>query len=294
MMPNEIQTIALCATARWVDVELIQNTELWLQKLGYKTKRAENLSVKHHQFSGTDDERSVAFQALLDDKTIDAIWCLRGGYGTVRIVDSIDWASFKKHPKYIIGFSDFTILLNHVLQFNIPSIHAPMPIQHIDLDDDSKLRLEQSFSLICPEMVWKSNQIQQSKSIKGKLAGGNLSVLFSMLGSDSFPKLQDSILFLEDLDEYVYHIDRMMFALWRAGALGGIKGFLIGGFTSIHDHKLPFGQSVEGIFSFFAEKLDVPIFFDAPVGHQKQHFPLVFGRETLIKQHKDHISLLHL
>lgn len=274
--------IALCSTARFTETAIITLAEQWLINQGYQVTLASNIHSKHHQFAGDDQFRTQAFQALIDNKDIDAIWCLRGGYGTVRLMDQLDWTTFKSHPKLLMGFSDFTILLNHVLQFNTPSIHAPMPIQLPTLELSCTQRLHQILQGNLEEITWEKDELSSSNTIEGKLIGGNLSMLYSFMGSSSFPDTKNGILFIEDLDEYSYHLDRMMYGLLRSGSLNGLKGILVGSFTSIHDHDTPFGESYTDIFTKFARTLSIPIYFNFPAGHINNNQPIVLGKQISI------------
>lgn len=282
MIKQPIKTVALCSTARFVDENIIKLAEDWLLSNNFKVIRADNLNLKHHQFGGHDKDRTQAFQNLINNKNIDAIWCLRGGYGTVRIMDNLNWNTFKQFPKLLLGFSDFTILLNHVLQFNVNSIHAPMPIQLPTLEDVCKQRLAQLLKGKYNPISWKKDEDSSSTTINGKLIGGNLSMLYSFMGSKSYPDTQNSILFIEDLDEYSYHLDRMMYGLLRSNSLNHIKAILVGSFTSIHDHDTPFGETYKTILSKFASTLKIPIYFNFPAGHIDHNEPIVLGKPISI------------
>lgn len=279
---QHIKHIGLCSTARFTEASIISQAKTWLEDQGFKVTLASNLTLKHHQFGGDDTTRTAAFQALLNNTNIDGIWCLRGGYGTVRIIDNLDWTIFKKHPKYLIGFSDFTILLNHVLQFKVTSIHAPMPIQLPTLEPSALQRLTNLLQGQFNPVVWEKDEHCSDESVQGTLVGGNLSMLYSFMGSASFPNTNNAILFIEDLDEYSYHLDRMLYGLLRSDSLKGINGILVGSFTSIHDHDIPFGESYVDIFTKFAKHLRVPIYFNFPAGHINNNQPLVLGKQISI------------
>lgn len=282
MNTQQIKHIALCATARFTEETIVNQAKEWLEDQGFQVTLASNINKDHHQFAGDDDSRALAFQTLIDNKNIDAIWCLRGGYGSVRIIDKIDWSTFREFPKYLIGFSDFTVILSHVLQFNTPSIHSPMPIQFPSLKNTCKQRLIDILKGEFNPILWEKRDYSSDTPVRGNLIGGNLSMLYSLIGSESFPNTQNTILFIEDLDEYSYHLDRMMYTLFRSGSLKGVKGILVGSFTAIHDHKIPFGESYVDIFTKFAELLNVPIYFHFPAGHIDNNKPIVLGKQISI------------
>lgn len=292
MMKSPIKTIALCSTARFVDQTVISEAKNWLNINHFNVLLASNLNLQHHQFGGDDANRTQAFQELIDNPNIDAIWCLRGGYGTVRIMDNLNWETFIAHPKLLIGFSDFTILLNHVLQFNMTSIHAPMPIQFSTLEESCKDRLLHILNHKLNPIIWKTDTWSSDRSVSGKLIGGNLSMLYSFIGSASYPSTDHSILFIEDLDEYSYHLDRVMYGLLRSGSLNHIKAILVGSFTDIHDHKIPFGESYQDIFSKFSKHLNIPIYFNFPAGHINNNQPIVLGKHITISTHNNQSHIM--
>ncbi|MCT4664188.1 MAG: LD-carboxypeptidase [Flavobacteriales bacterium] len=285
-----LKKIGLIATARFLENSQVLSTKKWLESKGFQVVVSSNVHHPYHQFAQNDQERAKAFNAMLEDSSIDILWCVRGGYGSVRVIDLIDWQLFQRNPKILVGFSDFTIFLNHILAFGAYSVHAPMPIQLPDLSETAKISLENAFLGKAISFEWTSSQ-KQNISIEGKLIGGNLSVLYSMMGSVSYPSTNNCILFLEDLDEYVYHIDRMMYGLYRNGSLGGLKAILLGSFTHIHDHKIPFGETVVEIMQKFCVQLSIPLFIDCPVGHINYSNSLCFGKVIEVSQNKNLISL---
>jgi len=287
------KTVALCSTARFVEPSVIETAKTWLIEQGFHVVLAKNLTQKHHQFGGTDQERTVAFQELIDSEKVNAIWCVRGGYGTVRMLDGLNWTVFKQHPKQLIGFSDFTILLNHVLQFDVSSIHSPMPIQFEKLDEACKSRLADVLKGKLDSIDWKSHEQSAQTSVSGTLIGGNLSMLYSFMGSESYPKTEQSIFFIEDLDEYSYHIDRMMYGLERSGSLNQINAILVGDFIAIHDHAIPFGETAEEILIKFANRLNIPIYFNFPAGHSDVNNPIVLGEKIRISPNSNYSYTLN-
>ncbi len=269
--------IALCATARFVDQSTIDEASKFLQNSGYDVILADNLNKRHHQMAGTDSDRLKAFQKLIDSHKVKAIWCLRGGFGSLRIIDEINFKQLRIHPKILIGFSDFTSILNHIVNLDYIGVHGPMPIQLTNLTELAK---DSFWDIVEGNEIsyeWASNNFNQIGKGTGKLVGGNLSVLYSLIGSSSFPKLYGAILFLEDLDEYLYHIDRMILAIKRTGAFQGLKGIVLGSFTDLHDHQIPFGQGIEEIILEHFGDLNIPIAFNFPAGHQDDNRCLLLG-----------------
>jgi muramoyltetrapeptide carboxypeptidase len=185
---------------------------------------------------------------MIDDPTIKAIWCARGGYGTIRIIDLLNFNKFKKNPKWIIGFSDITVLHSHIHNLNIESLHAQMPLEMetksvASIDSIKSILFGESYSI----SVQSENALNRCGIATGQLVGGNLSVLYSMCGSPSGISTERKILFLEDIDEYLYHIDRMLQNLKRNGMLENLAGLVVGGFTQMQDNADPFGKTAEEI-----------------------------------------------
>ncbi|MBM3919513.1 MAG: LD-carboxypeptidase [Sphingomonadales bacterium] len=279
--------IALAAPARWMEQAAVQPFIRWLEEEGFKVRCSWGLDCRHHQFSGCDDERAEALQELLDDPEVRAVVCLRGGYGTVRIIDRLDWSTYIHRPKWVVGYSDITVLHTQLHQLGFRSLHAAMPVQFPEAAPVPAHWREWLGLLTAPDrgeayewahFPWSDRcSIARGGSFDGILVGGNLSVLYSLLGSRSFPDLKGKILFLEDVDEYLYHIDRMMTALRRAGVLENLGGLLIGDFTAMKDHTIPFGSTWEEITLASVSSFDYPVLFGIPAGHGEENWPLEMG-----------------
>ncbi len=265
----------LVAPARGISQEIARYAvEFWASK-GITLEVGKSVTQFHHQFSGTEAQRIADMQWAIEHPEAKAIFCARGGYGSIRIVDEINWLDYIKKPKLLVGFSDITVLINDLWeQLMFPSVHAPMPINYPKLEKKS---LEALSDILLGN---KLPDIEGTKGVIGQgtgtLKGGNLSVLCSTLGSKSFPRLSNCILYLEDLDEYLYHVDRMLYGLKRAGKLNGIRGVLAGNFTDMHDNETPFGSDIYQILTHHFGT-DIPIAFDAPIGHQNDALPLIHG-----------------
>ncbi len=254
--------IAIVAPARKISREEIAFAVKWIEKKGFVPVFDDRLFAEYHQLAGDDDFRASVMQDYLDRDDIDAIFCARGGYGTIRIVDKLDFSKFEKHPKWIVGYSDVTVLHAKMQQLGYKSIHATMPI---NFPDNTKDALESLYNALIGN---KNNN---------HIVGGNLSVLYSMLGSDLFPETDGKVLFIEDLDEYLYHIDRMMMGLKRAGKLAHLQGLIVGAFSDMHDNTIPFGMTAKEIISEKVKEYGYPVLWDYPAGHIDNNCAIIFG-----------------
>ncbi len=270
--------IALVAPARKVAEDDIAFAVEYIRQRGFVPIYDERLFLSHNQFAGNDEQRASVLQHYLDADDIDAIMCVRGGYGTVRIIDRLDFDKFMQKPKWIVGYSDVTVLHAKMQSLGIESLHATMPI---NFQDNSKQALDTLFDALCGKEI-KYDLPQQTLDIlskmKGEVVGGNISVLYSLLGSDIFPDVEGKVLFLEDLDEYLYHIDRMMMAFQRAGIFDKIGGLIIGGLTKMHDNAIPFGMTAEEIILEKTKDKNIPTVFNFPAGHINDNRAIILGR----------------
>lgn len=270
--------IALVAPARKVTEDDIAFAVEYIRQRGFVPIYDERLFLSHNQFAGNDEQRASVLQHYLDADDIDAIMCVRGGYGTVRIIDRLDFDKFMQKPKWIVGYSDVTVLHAKMQSLGIESLHATMPI---NFQDNSKQALDTLFDALCGKEI-KYDLPQQTLDIlsnmKGEVVGGNISVLYSLLGSDIFPDVEGKVLFLEDLDEYLYHIDRMMMAFQRAGIFDKIGGLIVGGLTKMHDNAVPFGMTAEEIISEKIKDKNIPTVFNFPAGHINDNRAIILGR----------------
>ncbi len=278
--PND--KIGLVAPARKVSQDEIAHCLRTLEEWGLKPVLGENIYGEADQFSGTDEERTADFQQMLDDPEIKAILCARGGYGTLRIIDRLDFSNFVEKPKWIAGFSDATILHAHLNEcLEIESIHSPMAINFKD-DADTDNAIEAFRRVLFGESKGYEigmHDLNRRGDASGILVGGNLSLLYALNGSVSDLNTDGKILFLEDLDEYLYHIDRMMQNLLRAGKLSNLAGLVVGGMTEMKDNKVPFGKTAEEIIRGVVDRFDYPVAFGFPAGHVKTNLALILGRK---------------
>jgi len=286
--------VAIVATARKVNrKELEQAIEL-LKKWELIPVMGNSIDLSHHQFAGTDDQRASDFQYQLDRPEIKAIWCARGGYGTIRMLDKLDFSQFKKNPKWIIGYSDVTALHAELQKMHIKSLHAEMPV----LIPEKSLETADSLKKVLfgekPIYQWKNSDLFRSGVVEAELVGGNLSMLFSLCGSPSSLNPEGKILFMEDLDEYLYHIDRMMQNLRRNSWFKNLAGLIVGGMTEMNDHEIPFGQTAEEIIWEQVKDYDYPVSFNFPAGHLKDNRALILGGKTKFEVDKSTNSLTFL
>ncbi|ESU24298.1 putative carboxypeptidase [Flavobacterium enshiense DK69] len=284
-------TVALVCTARKFFPEEAQPAIDLLKSWGLEVKLGKTIGLDSCQLGGTDAERTADLQEMLDDDNVKAIWCARGGYGTVRIIDTLDFTRFKKHPKWIMGFSDVTVLHSHLNTLGIATLHSIMPFTVPKAPDEVKETLRKALFGESLKYVVPAKGYEIKGKAKGQLVGGNLSILYSLLGSKSSLDTDGKILFIEDLDEYLYHIDRMMQNLKRNGYFENLKGLIVGSMTDMHDNEIPFGQNEVGIIMEIAKKYNFPVCFYFPAGHQKDNRTLILGKEVEFEVNSDEIIL---
>ena len=255
-----------------------------LKSWGLEVVIGETVNASYHQFAGDDDLRAKDLQRFIDDDSIKAIIAARGGYGTVRIIDKIDFSRFATNPKWIVGFSDITILHAHLFaNYRAQTIHGQMPV---NIPDASKYSLDTLRRALFGEDLsyqFNSNDLNRAGEATGVLIGGNLSLLIAVLGSVSDYDYDGKILFIEDVGEYLYSIDRMIRALDRAGKLKNLAGLVVGGFTDLKDNDIPFGQTVPEIIMEVVKGYNYPVCFDFPAGHIPDNQSLVLGDDFTLK-----------
>jgi muramoyltetrapeptide carboxypeptidase len=274
-------TIAIVATARKnIDDNLAFAKDL-LTSWGLNVKVGSTIGLDLNQLAGTDEQRAQDFQDQMDNQNIKAIWCVRGGYGTVRMLDLLDFTKFKLKPKWVIGFSDVTVLHNHLNTMGFKSIHGIMPVSS-KATEDAKESLR--ISLFGEKLKYEidTHPMNRMGKASGELVGGNLSILYSLLGSPSAINCDDKILFIEDLDEYLYHIDRMMINLRRNGCLESIKGIIVGGMTKMKDNDIPWGKDALQIIDDVTKKYKIPVIYNFPAGHVSDNRALIMGNKVSI------------
>ncbi len=281
-------TVAIVSTARKVSKFEIKPAVDLLTSWGLKVNQGKNLYKEQNQFAGSDQERADDLQKALNNKNVQAILFARGGYGTVRVIDLIDWKKFIKSPKWLIGYSDLSVIHSHVHKHcGVETLHGPMVLNLTKLNDTCQTVFNQT--LFGQKLRYSSSKQQpnleklnRKGKAKGQLVGGNLSVLNSIIGSPSDIDTAGKILFLEDLDEYLYHIDRMMMNLKRNGKLKDLAGLIVGGMSEMKDNPIPFGRSAEEIIHDAVSEYSYPVVYGFPAGHIPNNFPLIMGANATL------------
>ncbi len=272
--------VGLVATARKISEKELSDGVALLKSWGLVPVLGNTIGLENNQYAGTDYERTKDLQEMLDNVDIKAIWCAKGGYGTVRVIDQLDFYKFVKYPKWIVGYSDVTVLHSHLHKIGFKTIHGTMPVSLEDNTAFAKASLKKSLFGEKPDVSYDTiNSLNRRGKAKGKLVGGNLSILYSLCGSSSSIHTEDKILFIEDLDEYLYHIDRMIFNLKRNGMLDNCAGMVVGGMTKMHDNNIPFGKTAQEIVLDAVKECTFPVAFDFPAGHVDDNRALVLGSE---------------
>jgi len=255
-----------------------------LQSWGLEVVLGETVYASYHQFAGDDEMRTRDLQRFIDDDSIKAIIAARGGYGTMRIIDRVDFSRFAKKPKWLVGFSDITVLHAHLFtNYGLQTIHGQMPINIPDASAYSLVTLKKALFGEKLNYHIASHHLNRSGEGSGILIGGNLSLLIAISGSDCDLDYNGKILFIEDVGEYLYAIDRMMRCLLRAGKLKNLAGLIVGGFKDIKDNDIPFGQTVPEIIMEVVKEYDYPVCFDFPAGHVPNNCSLIFGKKLNLK-----------
>ncbi len=279
-------TVAIVSPAKKILPREIEYAIKFLESNGLKIKLGEHVFGEWNRFSGTDEERTADFQWALNDQNIKAIFCARGGYGSVRIIDQLDFTQFTATPKWIIGYSDITVFHNHInTQLNIATIHGPMPLNIIDQPNE----LKSANGLI--EILYGRNlstkfqhhKMNVSGQASGALIGGNLSVLCGLIGTNSDIDTENRILFIEDLCEENYKLDRMLFQLEKSGKLSKLNGAIIGSFTQMTDLSQWFQEDSYNLIANRFKSLNIPVAFNFPAGHISLNTPLVLGQKYWLK-----------
>lgn len=292
LQPGDL--VYLCAPAKAIEENYIQDAENWLKSIGLRSERSAHIGGRHHYFSGTTLERLADLQAGLDHPEAKAIWSMRGGYGCVQLVDGLQWAQFIREPKWLIGFSDVCVLHHKIQSLGFQSIHATMGLNLQKNSVEAKATLQDLLSGKKHEFNFAPSKFNQIGKAKGKLIGGNLSIIFSLLATPDRYDFSESILFIEDLAEHLYHIDRMMFALKKQGALDQIQGLIIGGMTDLEDTDVPFGNTIEEIILSHFTYRKIPICFDFPAGHIDDNRALKLGADIELNVNNSEVSLSYL
>ena len=289
-------TIAIVAPAGILKnrKHIIDKAKSLAESWGLKVVYGKHMFSQNNHFAGTDDERCEDFQLALDNPNIKAIWSARGGYGSVRILDKLDFTRFKKHPKWIIGYSDITAFHSHVHNLGVETIHGMMGTSMQDNPQDIPETIETLRKALFGETL--RYEIQSSKKnrkgvVSGELVGGNIAILASLLGSESQVKTDGKILFIEEIGEYKYSIDRMLQSLKRAGYFTKVKAVIVGDMTKIKKNSTPWGSSIEQLILDVLPN-DIPVLFDFPAGHEPDNRALIMGRTITLDIKEKTVSII--
>jgi muramoyltetrapeptide carboxypeptidase len=296
LKPNPIQkgdTVGLLALACKVDFEVLRPAIKLMENVwGLKVILGESLTSEYHQFAGTDTVRANDFQMMLDNPEIKAIFSARGGYGSSRLLDSIDFNAFQKQPKWVVGFSDITAVHCHIHTLNIESLHATMP--KLFLQEGGGESLESLRKILFGEgfnYKIEPHKLNRLGVGEGQIIGGNLALLVHVIGSKSDINYDGKILFLEDVNEYLYNIDRMMIQLKRSGKLQNLAGLIVGSFSECQDNDVPFGNTANEIIQEAIADYDFPVCYGFPVGHEADNWAMPCGREINLLVEEYGVSL---
>ena len=285
-IPPSIQkgdTIAILATARKnIDDNLKPTIDL-LHRWGLEVVIGKSIGLDNNQLAGTDAQRAEDFQEQLDNPNIKAIWCVRGGYGTVRMIDLLDFTKFRQSPKWVVGFSDVTVMHSYLNKINIASILGLMPVTVEKASPESIESLRKALFGESLKYEIPFEAANRLGTAKGEIVGGNLSILYSLMGSNAQIDCKGKILFMEDLDEYLYHIDRMMMALKRCGYFENLNGLIIGSMTKMKDNDIPWGKNANQIIEDVTKEYSFPILYNFPAGHIQNNSPLIFGKQVSLE-----------
>lgn len=285
--------IGIVSTASKIDRNIVETAVKLLKSIGFEVELGANVFAQSNQFAGTDKQRSSDLQSMIDNPNIKAIICSRGGYGTLRTIQSISWEQFRQFPKWIIGFSDITVLHAKLNSIGICAIHGVMPRYFLEKNQPTE-----SFSTLIDALIGKplNYSIEPSKfnrlgNAEGELIGGNLSIISSLRGTPYDIDTNGKILLVEDLSEYLYHLDRMMMNLKTGGKLAQLTGLVVGGFTGMKDNDTPFGMSYEEIILSTVAEYNFPVVFNFPSGHQPDNFALKLGEITQLEVTSKKVTL---
>jgi muramoyltetrapeptide carboxypeptidase len=291
-------TIAIVCPAGFMPAERAKACIQTLKKWGYKVVKGKTLGGKSkNYFSGTDEERLQDLQQCIDDPNIDAILCGRGGYGTTRILDGIDWKAFKKNPKWIIGFSDISVLHGFMHeQLGIASMHGPMAgaFNNGNGEDRFTFSLKDSLEGKPVQYISTPHPFNRTGKVKAPVIGGNLCLMAHAIGSNAEYHTDGKILFIEDIGEQLYNIDRMILQLKRAGKLKKLKGLIVGGFSDNKDTERSFGKTAYEIIAEAVKEYRYPTCFGFPISHERENVAIAIGQTYALEINDETVSLFRI
>jgi muramoyltetrapeptide carboxypeptidase len=286
--------IYITAPAKSIDEASVSFAKNFFEAQGFRVEISKHCFGTFNYFSGTDEERAADLQVGIDHPEAKAIVCARGGYGCVRIVDQLQWANMLREPKWLIGFSDITVFHHRLFKLGVQSIHGTMPLNFEKNSPEALQTLVEAMTGTQKPLIWNKNPNNRTGKANGKLIGGNLSILYSLIATSDAYFFEGNILFLEDLAEHYYHLDRMFFSLRKSGILDRISGLIIGGMTDMEDTTIPFGMSTEEIVLQHFQFRKIPIAFDIPSGHIDDNRALIVGAEVELVVENEHSTLSYV
>ncbi len=285
--------IGIVAPAGKIDKQKILSAQKVLESQGYQVILGKHVFDEHNIFAGTDENRAKDFQFMLDHEEIKAIMCARGGYGSIRIIDTLTFDGFEKHPKLLIGFSDITIFHSRLNHLHFGSLHATMPINFTEniADSSSLQKLIDYLEGKLSKYELKSHSLNRSGFTEAELVGGNLSIICSLNATDYELNTHGKILFLEDLKEDLYHLDRLVLNLKLSGKLAHLEGLIIGGMSDMKDGETPFGKTAYEIIQDAIKDYNYPVIFNFPAGHIDENWPLPLGKKVTLEVNESSVKL---
>jgi muramoyltetrapeptide carboxypeptidase len=272
--------VILIATARKISSEELDPAITIIKSYGLNVILGEHIFEIDNQFAGTDLERKTDLQWALNHKTAKAIIIARGGYGSVRLVENLDFSEMKKNPKWLVGYSDVTVLHHALHNESLATLHATMPLNFTKNEEATKTMFDALFGNLNETKITENVFLNKDGIVNAEIVGGNLSLIYSLSGTPFDLNTNGKILFLEDLDEYLYHIDRMMMQLKLSGKLKNLAGLIVGGMSDMKDNQIPFGKTAEEIIFNAIKDYDYPVCFNFPAGHIDRNLALYFGKKA--------------
>jgi muramoyltetrapeptide carboxypeptidase len=290
---KEGDDVILIATARKISIEELKLSLRVFQSKGLNVLLGQHVFDINHQFAGTDQARQEDLQWALNHPTAKAIVIARGGYGSVRLLPDLDFSLLKKYPKWLVGYSDVTVLHNAFHNNKIATLHATMPLNFKKNEESTQALFDALFGNLTETKTNLVTEYNKVGTVKADLVGGNLSLLYSLSGTPFDIQTDGKILFIEDLDEYLYHLDRMMMQLKLSGKLKNLAGLIVGGMSDMKDNAIPFGKTAEHIIHDAIKEYDYPVCFQFPAGHSDKNLPLYLGKSVTLKVQAECVTLTH-
>jgi len=288
--------VAIVSPSFAIESEKVESAVSLLEEWGLKLHVGKNALRQYGPFAGTDDERYEDLQEATNNKKIKAVFCSRGGYGILKIIDRIDFSSLQRYPKWYVGYSDITVLHTWLAEkYNIVSIHGEMPLNYYN-PDKTPATMESLYKALfegCAPLEW-SGEFMRALNAEGEITGGNLSLVYSLAGTAGELKTKKKILFIEDIGEYNYHLDRMMTSLKLAGKFDGLNALVVGGMNDMAETKIPWGKSPEAIISDIVKGYDFPVLFNFPSGHIGDNRAFYIGSKARIEINGDVAVLTYI